>query len=79
MITDRISIVAAGCAFYATLALFPELSMLVFVYGLIFDPVTVESSNVGARMVARFDRAAALRVAVREGGENRQAMACRLE
>ncbi|MBS0559764.1 MAG: YihY/virulence factor BrkB family protein [Proteobacteria bacterium] len=42
MITDRISIVAAGCAFYATLALFPALSMLVFVYGLIFDPVTVE-------------------------------------
>ena len=42
MISDRISIVAAGCAFYATLALFPALSMLVFIYGLVFDPVTVE-------------------------------------
>ena len=42
MISDRISLVSAGCAFYATLALFPAISMLVFVYGLAFDPVTVE-------------------------------------
>jgi len=42
MISDRISLVAAGCAFYATLALFPAISMLVSVYGLAFDPVTVE-------------------------------------
>jgi membrane protein len=42
MITDRASLVAAGCAFYATLALFPAISMLVFIYGLVFDPVTVE-------------------------------------
>lgn len=42
MISDRISLVAAGCAFYATLALFPAISMLVSVYGLMFDPVTVE-------------------------------------
>ncbi len=42
MITDRASLVAAGCAFYATLALFPAISMLVFTYGLVFDPVTVE-------------------------------------
>jgi membrane protein len=39
--TDRISLVAAGCAFYATLALFPAISMLVSIYGLVFDPATV--------------------------------------
>lgn len=42
MLSDRVSLVAAGCAFYATLALFPALSMLISVYGLLFDPVTVE-------------------------------------
>jgi membrane protein len=36
------SLAAAGCAFYATLALFPAISMLVSVYGLVFDPVSVE-------------------------------------
>lgn len=42
MMTDRVSLVAAGCAFYATLALFPALTMLVLIYGLVFDPATVE-------------------------------------
>jgi membrane protein len=42
IISDRISLVAAGCAFYATLALFPAITMLISVYGLIFDPKTVE-------------------------------------
>ncbi len=42
LISDKVSIVAAGCAFYATLALFPAISMMVFIYGLVFDPVTVE-------------------------------------
>jgi membrane protein len=42
MISDKVSLVAAGCAFYATLALFPAISMLVFLYGLVFDPQTVE-------------------------------------
>jgi membrane protein len=42
VISDRVSLVAAGCAFWATLALFPAISMLVSVYGLVFDPVTVE-------------------------------------
>ena len=41
MLTDRVALVAAGCAFYATLALFPAISMLISVYGLLFDPVTV--------------------------------------
>ena len=40
--SDRLSLVAAGCAFYATLALFPAISMLVSIYGLAFDPQTVE-------------------------------------
>ncbi len=42
MVSDRVSLSAAGCAFYATLALFPAISMLVFIYGLVFDPHTVE-------------------------------------
>ncbi len=42
MLSDRMSLVAAGCAFYATLSLFPAISMLVFLYGLLFDPATVE-------------------------------------
>ena len=42
VITDRVSLSAAGCAFYATLALFPAISMLVSIYGLVFDPATVE-------------------------------------
>ena len=41
MFTDRVGLVAAGCAFYGTLALFPGISMLISVYGLVFDPVTV--------------------------------------
>ena len=35
-------LVAAGCAFYATLSLFPAISMLISVYGLLFNPLTVE-------------------------------------
>lgn len=39
--SHRTGLVAAGCAFYATLALFPALSMLVSLYGLAFDPNSV--------------------------------------
>ncbi len=42
MVSDRMSLSAAGCAFYATLALFPAITMLVFIYGLVFNPATVE-------------------------------------
>ena len=42
IITDRVSLVAAGCAFYATLALFPTITMFISIYGLVFDPATVE-------------------------------------
>ena len=40
--SDRIGLVAAGCAFWATLALFPAISMVVSLYGLVFDPAAVE-------------------------------------
>ena len=40
--SDRVSLAAAGCAFYATLALFPAISMLISVCGLVLDPVTAE-------------------------------------
>jgi membrane protein len=39
--TDHASLAAAGCAFYATLSLFPGISMLISVYGLLFDPASV--------------------------------------
>lgn len=39
--SDRVSLSASGCAFWATLALFPAISMLVSIYGLVFDPTTV--------------------------------------
>ncbi len=42
MISNQVSLAAAGCAFYATLALFPAISILISIYGLAFDPVTVE-------------------------------------
>jgi membrane protein len=40
--TDQVALAAAGCGFYATLALFPAISMLISVYGLAFDVVAVE-------------------------------------
>ncbi len=39
--SDNLSIVAAGVAFYALLALFPALAALVMTYGLISDPAEV--------------------------------------
>ncbi len=42
IISDRVGLVAAGCAFWATLALFPAISMVVSLYGLVFDPAAVE-------------------------------------
>ncbi len=39
---DQISVVSAGCAFYAMLALFPALSLSIALYGVVFDPATVE-------------------------------------
>jgi membrane protein len=41
-VTDHVSLAAAGCAYFATLALFPAISMLISVYGLAFDVLTVE-------------------------------------
>lgn len=39
---DQISLVAAGCAFYAMLALFPAISLCIAFYGVWFDLDTVE-------------------------------------
>jgi membrane protein len=41
-ITDQVSLAAAGCGFYATLALFPAISVLISFYGLVFDVIAVE-------------------------------------
>jgi len=40
--SQRVSLAAAGCAFYATLALFPSIAMLISLYGLAYDPDTVQ-------------------------------------
>jgi membrane protein len=40
--SDRISLTAAGCAFYAMLALFPAMSLFVSAFALILDPAQVE-------------------------------------
>ena len=47
----RGSLIAAGCAFYATLALFPGLSVLLSLYGLAFKPDTVVNQLVILRDV----------------------------
>jgi membrane protein len=39
---DNLSVIAAGCAFFALFAIFPALSALISIYGLTADPVTVE-------------------------------------
>ena len=57
-ISDRVSLVSAGCAFWATLALFPAITMLIFIYGLVFDPATVEPQ---LQLLARFVPASAFR------------------
>jgi membrane protein len=41
-VTDRVSLAAAGCGFYATMALFPAISVLISVYGLAFNVQSVE-------------------------------------
>lgn len=40
--SHRTTLVAAGCAFYATLALFPAITVLLSLYGLVFNPRSVE-------------------------------------
>jgi len=42
MAEDNLSLVAAGVAFYALLALFPAVAAVVSIYGMIADPQTVE-------------------------------------
>lgn len=42
LISDRGSIAAAGSAFYATLALFPAITTLLSIYGLVFNLANVE-------------------------------------
>ena len=39
---DNLSLVAAGCAFYALFAVFPALSALIAIYGLTADPASAE-------------------------------------
>jgi membrane protein len=41
-VSNRIGLAAAGCAFWGTLALFPALSTLISLYGLMFNPFAVE-------------------------------------
>ncbi len=40
--TDNLSVVSAGCAFYALFAIFPALTATISLFGLMTDPATVE-------------------------------------
>src|SRR3989440_6133331 len=40
---DHVSIMAAGVAFYTLLSIFPGMSALISVYGLVADPMTIEN------------------------------------
>ena len=56
--SDQISMAAASCAFYAMLALFPAISVLISLYGLLFDPGAIERQLEAVRDVlpaAAFD------------------------
>ena len=44
---DNMSIIAAGCGFYALLSLFPAITALVAIYGLVADPATIEQQLSG--------------------------------
>ena len=48
-VSDRVALASAGCAFFATLALFPAMSMVISLYGLVSDPRLVESHIVWLR------------------------------
>ncbi|MDE2005088.1 MAG: YihY/virulence factor BrkB family protein, partial [Rhodospirillales bacterium] len=50
--TDRASMAAAGAAYYATLALFPAISTLITLYGLVFDRESVAGQMQALRAVA---------------------------
>jgi membrane protein len=47
--SDNVSMSAASCGFFALLAIFPALSVLISLYGLVFDPVSVERQLEGVR------------------------------
>ena len=42
-VSDHMVLAAAGCAFFATLALFPAMSMLITIYGLVLNPSGIEA------------------------------------
>jgi len=48
---DNLSVIAAGCAFYALFAIFPGLSALISLYGLTADPITIEQQLGGLASV----------------------------
>jgi membrane protein len=45
------SMLAASCAFYGLLALFPAISVLISIYGLAFDPMSIEAQLEAVRDV----------------------------
>ena len=46
---DRLSIIAAGVAFFATLAIFPAIAAMIALYGLVADPAQVADEPDGGR------------------------------
>jgi len=50
-VSDQVSMAAASCAFYAMLALFPAITVLISLYGLLFDPSAIERQLAAIRDV----------------------------
>jgi membrane protein len=53
--TDNISMIAAGVAFYGLLAIFPAITALVSIWGLIADPAQVQQQFAGLEDIAPAD------------------------
>ena len=52
---DHISVMAAGVAFYGLLSIFPAMSVLISIYGLIADPIVIEQQVSGLAGVLPHD------------------------
>ncbi len=76
--TDRVLAVAAGVTFYALLALFPAITALVSLYGLVADPATIVEHLAAIERFLPAGAADILRdqiTRIAEGGETRLSLA----
>ena len=60
LMEDRLSVIAAGVAYYCLLSVFPAIALLITVYGMIGDPVTVREQISALRQIMPSDAYAIL-------------------